>query len=161
MNLQKITKKKKNSPKLQIPLKSPKKLPKKFRKIPHRQKKKEKSPIKAKTEEVKKEKKNMSIGSHYHKDLDGLIYKYQVFKLDGQGNAVFKCYDDKCQSQGMYDLDSRKFSVTVGHNLKHQEHDYIIHYDKIEDNVFKEMINLNKNEAQVFKEGNDRSVKLY
>ena len=103
----------------------------------------------------------MSIGSHYHKDEDGLIYKYQVYKLDGQGNAIFKCYDDKCSSEGMYDLDSRKFSVTVKHNLKYNEHDYVINSDKNEDNVFKEMINLNKKEAQVYKEGNERTVKLY
>ena len=34
-------------------------------------------------------------------------------------------------------------------------------YDKSEDNVFKEMSNLNKNDAQVFKEGNERTVKIY
>ena len=121
----------------------------------------EKSPIKSQKEEGKKEKKNMSIGSHYHKDEDGLIYKYQVYKLDGQGNAIFKCYDDKCVSEGIYDLDSRIFAVNVKHSLKHQEHDYIINYDKSEDNVFKEMSNLNKNDAQVFKEGNERTVKIY
>ena len=140
--------------------------PKKIEKVPEKkkeekEKEKEKSPIKAKNEEVKKEKKNLSIGSHYHKDEDGLIYKYQVYKLDGQGNAIFKCYDDKCSSEGMYDLDSRKFSVTVKHNLKYNEHDYVINNDKNEDNVFKEMINLNKKEAQVYKEGNERTVKLY
>ena len=125
-------------------------------------KKEDKSPIKTKKEEVKKEKKNMSIGSHYHKNEEnGLIYKYQVFKLDGQGNAIFKCYDDKCSSEGIYELDSRKFSVTVKHNLEHKQHDYIINCDKTEDSVFKEMLNLNKNDAQVFKEGNERSVKLY
>ena len=121
----------------------------------------DKSPLKMTKEETKKEKKNMSIGSHYHKDVDGLIYKYQVFKLDGKGNALFKCYDNKCSSQGIYDLDSRKFGVNTKHSLKHQEHDYIINYDKSEDNVFKEMSNLNKNDAQVFKEGNERTVKIY
>ena len=121
----------------------------------------EKSPIKNQKEEGKKEKKNMSIGSHYHKDEDGLIYKYQVYKLDGQGNAIFKCYDDKCVGEGIYDLDSRIFAVNIKHSLKHQEHDYIINYDKSEDNVFKEMSNLNKNDAQVFKEGNERTVKIY
>ena len=135
--------------------------PKKVAKILQEKKKEDKSPIKARNDEVKKEKKNMSIGSHYHKDEDGLIYKYQVSKLDGQGNAIFKCYDDKCLSEGMYELDSRKFTVTVKHSLKHQEHDYVMNYDKVEDNVFKEMTNLNKKDAQVFKEGNERSVKLY
>jgi len=109
----------------------------------------------------KKEKKNMSIGSHYYKDKDGMIYKYQVFKLDGKGNAIFKCYDDKCSSEGVYDLDSRIFHVTNKHSLKYNEHDYIINLDKNEDNVFKEMKNLEKNNAQVFKEGNERTVKIY
>ena len=112
-------------------------------------------------DETKKEKKPTSIGSHYHKDVDGLIYKYQVYQLDGKGNALFKCYDDKCSSEGIYDLDSRKFGVNTKHSLKHQEHDYIINYDKGEDNVFKEMSKLNKNDAQVFKEGNERTVKIY
>ena len=124
-------------------------------------KKLDKTPVKSVKDEVKKEKKNMSIGSHYHKDEDGLIYKYQVYKLDGKGNAIFKCYDDRCKSEGTYDLDSRKFGISVKHSLKHQEHDYIMNYDKGEDNVFKEMSNLNKNDAQVFKEGNERTVKIY
>ena len=134
--------------------------PKKIEKLPEK-KKEGKSPIKARNEEVKKEKKNMSIGSHYHKDEDGFIYKYQVYKLDGQGNALFKCYDDKCSSEGMYDIDSRKFSVIMKHSLKYEEHDYIIGNENNEDNVFKEMYNLKKNDAQVYKEGNERSVKLY
>ena len=120
-----------------------------------------KSPIKNQNAEPKKEKKNMSIGSHYYKDKDGMIYKYQVFKLDGKGNAIFKCYDDKCSSEGVYDLDSRIFHVTNKHSLKYNEHDYIINLDKNEDNVFKEMKNLEKNNAQVFKEGNERTVKIY
>jgi len=123
--------------------------------------KNEKSPIKIQNEEPKKEKKNMSIGSHYHKDEEGHVYKYQVCKLDGQGNAIFKCYDDKCSGEGMYDLDTRIFKVSKKHNLKHEEHDYIISYDKSEDNIFKEMKNMNKNDAQVFKEANVRTVKIY
>ena len=121
----------------------------------------EKSPIKIQADEPKKEKKNMSIGSHYHKDGDGLVYKYQVCKLDGQGNAIFKCYDDKCKGEGVYDLDSRIFKISTKHSLGHKEHDYIVNFDKSEDNVFKEMINMNKHDAQVFKEGNVRTVKIY
>ena len=84
-----------------------------------------------------------------------------MYKLDGQGNALFKCYDDKCSSEGMYDIDSRKFSVIMKHSLKYEEHDYIIGNENNEDNVCKEMYNLKKNDAQVYKEGNERSVKLY
>jgi len=121
----------------------------------------EKSPIKIQNDEPKKEKKNMSIGSHYHKDEEGHVYKYQVCKLDGEGNAIFKCYDDKCSGEGMYNLDTRIFKVSKKHNLKHEEHDYIISYDKSEDNIFKEMKNMNKKDAQVFKEANVRTVKIY
>ena len=100
------------------------------------------SPAKTKTE-----KKNISIGSHYNKGENGYIYRYQVHKLDGKGNAIFKCYDDKCSGEGMYDLNSKVFIVIQEHNLKHQEHDYILQCEP--------------NDEKVFKEGNERNVKMY
>ena len=113
-------------------------------------------------QEVKKvEKKTTSIGSHYHKDEEGAIYKYQVANLDGKGNAIFKCYDDNCTGMGLYELETTKFSVTKKHNLKHEEHEYIINYDKDGDNVFKELIEKEKSNAQVFKENGERIVKYY
>ena len=128
------------------------------------------SVVKAKTKVVKSpnkqegkkgEKKTTSIGSHYNKDEEGRIYKYQVAHLDGKGNAIFKCYDDNCTGMGIYEIDTRKFVVSKKHSLKHGEHEYIINYDKDGDNVFKELIEKEKSEAQVFKENGERIVKYY
>lgn len=118
-----------------------------------------KTPIK--DDKKKGEKKTMSIGSHYNKTKDGKIYKYQVCRLDGKGNAIFKCYDDKCAGMGIYELESKKFLVTKEHNLNHSDHEYIINYDKDADNVFKDLIEMDKSDAQVFKENGERTVKIY
>jgi len=144
-----------------ITLTQPQKKEKRNSSINNQKKKLEKEKSPQKKEEQKKEKKNMSIGSHYHKDDDGLVYKYQVCKLDGQGNAIFKCYDDRCNGEGIYDLDTRIFKISKKHSFKHGEHDYITNYDKSEDNVFKEMLSIDKHDAQVFKEANVRTVKIY
>ena len=117
--------------------------------------------IKNEKKEKNEKKNNMSIGSHYNKGDNGLIYRYQVFKLDGKGNAIFKCYDDKCVGEGIYDLNSKTFNVIKEHDMKHKEHDYILRCDKNDEKVFKEMNKTNKNDAQVFKEGNERTVKMY
>ena len=112
-------------------------------------------------EENKNDKKATSIGSHYHKTEGGEIYKYQVTVLDGKGNAIFKCYDDKCSGMAIYELDSRNFKETKKHNLKHSEHEYIMNYDKNGDVVFKDLIESEKSNAQVFKEDGERTVKFY
>ena len=120
-----------------------------------------KKPIKEETKNEKKDKKVMSIGSHYQKTEGGEIYKYQVSVLDGKGNAIFKCYDDKCSGMAIYELDSRNFTETKKHNLKHSEHEYIMNYDKNGDVVFKDLIESEKSNAQVFKENGERTVKFY
>ena len=117
-----------------------------------------KSPFK---EEKHKEKKTMSIGSHYNKTSEGEIYKYQVSNLDGKGSAIFKCYDDRCNAMGIYELDSKKFSVVKKHNLKHADHEYIKNLDKDADNVFKNLALNEKCNAQVFKENGERTVNIY
>ena len=103
----------------------------------------------------------MSIGSHYNKNEEGHIFKYQVASLDGKGNAIFKCYDDKCCGMGIYELETRKFKVTKKHNVKHAEHEYIINYDKDGEEIFKQLKEKNKSDAQVFKENGERIVKYY
>jgi hypothetical protein len=114
-----------------------------------------------KGEEKKSGKKMMSIGSHYNKAEDGNVYKFQVAGLDGKGNAVFKCYDDKCNGMGIYNIETKKFSITKKHNILHAEHDYILNNDKDSDNVFKDLIEMGKSDAQVFKENGERTVKMY
>ena len=117
-----------------------------------------KSPLK---EEKHKEKRIMSIGSHYNKSNGGEIYKYQVLNLDGKGNAIFKCYDERCNGMGIYELDSKKFSVAKNHNLKHAEHEYIKNLDKDADSVFNNLTINEKCDAQVFKENGERTVNIY
>ena len=115
----------------------------------------------AKEEHKKPAKRLMSIGSHYNKNEEGHIFKYQVASLDGKGNAIFKCYDDKCCGMGIYELETRKFKVTKKHNVKHAEHEYIINYDKDGEEIFKQLKEKNKSDAQVFKENGERIVKYY
>jgi hypothetical protein len=113
-------------------------------------------------EEVGKSKKKMvSIGSHYKKDENGNVYKFQISSLDGKGNAIFKCFDDKCKALGIYELDTKKFTQTSKHNLNHGEHEYIINIEKDGDEVFKELADKNSSDAQVFKENGKRNVKYY
>ena len=115
----------------------------------------------SKQEAKKGEKKATSIGSHYNKTPDGEIYKYQVSNLDGKGNAVFKCYDEKCTGVGIYDIDSKKFTVSQKHSLKYDDHEYIINMEKENDNIFKDLKTTGKSDAQVFKENGERTVKMY
>ena len=107
------------------------------------------------------EKKERCIGSHYNRTKDGKIYKYQVYSLDEKGNATFKCFDDKCCSIGNYNLDTQKFFVNQKHNLKYENHDYIINLDNNRDNVFIDLLKYNKFNAQVFKENGVRNVIIY
>ena len=132
---------------------------KKIISIENNKKQNKKSPIK---EDVKIGKNsNNYIGSHYNKDEEGHIYKYQVANLDGKGNAIFKCYDYRCCGMGIYEIETTKFSLFKNHSLKHEEHEYIVNYDKDEDDVFKDLIDMEKSDAQIFKENGERTVKLY
>ena len=115
----------------------------------------------SKQEAKKGEKKATSIGSHYNKTSDGEIYKYQVSNLDGKGNAVFKCYDEKCTGVGIYDIESKKFTVSQKHSLKYADHEFIINMEKENDNIFKDLKTTGKSDAQVFKENGERTVKMY
>ena len=62
---------------------------------------------------------------------------------------------------GIYELETMKFSMTRKHNIKHSEHDYIVNSDKDGDEVFKQLIEKEKSDAQVFKENGERIVKYY
>ena len=114
-----------------------------------------------KEEGGKQGKKIMSIGSHYNKEETGKIYKYQVSSLDGKGYAIFKCFDDRCNGMGIYELETKKFVKTNIHKLNHGEHDYIMNNEKDSDEVFKQLIEKDKSDAQVFKENGERIVKYY
>ena len=112
-------------------------------------------------DEVQENKNIMSIGSHYHKSEEGLIFKYKAAFLDGKGFTVFKCYDEKCDSEAMYELETKKFTITKEHSLNHSEHDYIKNLENNCDYVFNDLMKNSKSEAQVFKENGERVVKIY
>ena len=109
--------------------------------------------------EKSNERKMISVGSHYHKNEEGKIFRYQITNLDGKGNAIFKCYDDKCNGTGIYELETMKFTVLKDHNLKHSEHEYIA--DKDVDEVFNKLMEKGKFNAQVFKENGKKSIQIY
>ena len=105
------------------------------------------------------DRKMISVGSHYHKNEEGKIFRYQITNLDGKGNAIFKCYDDKCTGTGIYELETMKFTVVKDHNLKHSEHEYIV--DKDGDEVFNKLMEKGKFNAQVFKENGKKNIQIY
>jgi len=102
-----------------------------------------------------------SIGSHYNKSGDGKIYKYQAYYLDGKGHAIFKCYDDKCSGMGIYELDTMNFLKTKPHSLKHMDHEFIRCCEKDISDIFKELTEKNKSNAQVFKVKGEKTIKYY
>jgi len=118
------------------------------------------TPSKSSNEGAKNnERKMISVGSHYHKNEEGEIFRYQITNLDGKGNAIFKCYDDKCDGTGIYELETMKFTVVKDHNLKHSEHEYIV--DKDADGVFSKLMEKGKFNAQVFKENGKKNIQIY
>ena len=120
---------------------------------------KEKSPLKE--EKKKTEKFSTSIGSHYNKDEKGKVFKYQVISLDKKGNANFKCYDAKCCGAGIYEIKTKKFSVTKKHNLRNEQHNYIKRYEKEGDEIIKELIEGEKSDVQVFKQNGKKNIVFY
>ena len=123
---------------------------------------------KTKSNSQKKEKKNeklaeeTTIGSHFNKAENGDIYKYQVNELDKDGNALFKCYDEKCIGEGIFYVEKKMFSVTKAHNIPYAEHDYVVSLDKDEyENIIKKLKESDRTDAQVYKEKGKRMVKLY
>ena len=112
--------------------------------------------IPLKKEEIKQ--KNIKLESHYKKNEDGNIYKYKVMYLM-EKMAIFKCFDDDCNGDGYFDIDTEKFKIEQKHNKKYSDHDFI--KNKENDYVLNEMNNKKYIDAQIFLEGNDKVVKYY
>ena len=97
---------------------------------------------------MKNKKKN--IGPFYNKTKEGEIYKYHIYQLNPEGNIDFKCYDEKCNSRGIFDANLGKFSMTEIHNIKYGDHDYIVSLEKDDRDI--EIKNLKEsrfNDAQI------------
>ena len=96
---------------------------------------------------------------YYNKTKDGEIYKYQFSKSDEKGNVLFNCYDKKCSGVGIFDVDSKKFSVSENHNIEYIAHDYVVNdCDNI--NVIKDLKEGNYTSSQLFKENGEIFTKM-
>ena len=107
-----------------------------------------------------KNEKSISIISHYNRYKDNKIYKYRIGHLLGKF-VIFYCFDRKCESIGIFNLETKSFRLKKNHNLKHSKHDYIINYDKRKDYILKEMIEKNYCDCQIFKEDQVMIVRYY
>ena len=101
-----------------------------------------------------------SIESHYNRDKDGKIYKYEVGFLF-QKSIIFRCHDHRCKAKGSYDLGTKKFKVIAGHNLEYVDHNYIANSKKNSDSIFQEMIKKEYLDSQVYKEGKSTIVRFF
>lgn len=107
-----------------------------------------------------KNEKSISIISHYNRYKDNKIYKYRIGHLLGKF-VIFYCFDRKCESIGIFNLETKSFRLKKKHNLKHSKHDYIINYDKNQEYILKEMIEKNYCDCQIFKEDEVMIVRYY
>jgi hypothetical protein len=108
----------------------------------------------------KSEKDILKLESHYNKDLEGNIYKYQVMYLLGK-LAIFKCADHDCNGDAIFDLETKTFKTEQKHNKKYSEHDYVAKGKFENDIAFKELTDNKYNDAQILFEGNTKIVRLY
>jgi hypothetical protein len=96
---------------------------------------------------------------YYNKTNDEEIYKYQFSKSDEKGNVLFNCYDKKCKGVGIFDVDSKKFSVAENHNIEYISHDYVANDCNIV-NVIKDLKESKYTSSQIFKENGEIFVKM-
>ena len=108
----------------------------------------------------KSEKDILKLESHYNKDIEGNIYKYQVMYLLGK-LAIFKCADHDCNGDAIFDLETKTFKTEQKHNKKYSEHDYVANGKFENDIAFKELSDNKYNDAQILFEGNTKIVRLY
>ena len=106
--------------------------------------------------------KNNTIGleCHFNKNEDGNIYKYKIVYLLG-GLAIFKCDDDSCKGDGIFDLDKNIFSVGQKHSKEYSEHKFV--KNGILDNsiIYNEMNSNKYKDAQILFEENNKIVRFY
>ena len=102
-------------------------------------------------EDIKKEimKNKKGIGPHYNKTKEGEIYKYCIYQLNNEGNIEFKCYDEKCNGRGIFDINLGEISITQEHDIKYCDHDYIVSLGK-DDCDIKSLKESNTTGSQIF-----------
>ena len=62
---------------------------------------------------------------------------------------------------GIYGINTMKSSVIKIHNLKYEEHDFIIESNSDDDEIFKELDKNNKSNAQIFKQNEQKAIEFY
>ena len=104
--------------------------------------------------------KKLGLESHYNKNEDGNIYKYKIMYLLGK-LAIFKCSDIDCNGDGIFDLETKKFTIQQKHNKKYSEHNFFINEEINNDIVFKEMNINGYKDAQVIFKDKSKIVSFY
>ena len=104
--------------------------------------------------------KTLGLECHFNKNEDGNIYKYKIVYLLG-GLAIFKCDDDSCKGDGIFDLDKKVFSVGQKHSKEYSEHKFV--KNGILDNsiIYNEMNSNKYKDAQILFEENNKIVRFY
>ena len=59
--------------------------------------------------------KEKKLGTHYHKDNDGYIYKYYFKNMKEENNAIYICSENLCKSKAILNLNKKKFEILVNH----------------------------------------------
>ena len=104
--------------------------------------------------------KKLGLESHYNKNEDGNIYKYKIMYLLGK-LAIFKCSDIDCNGDGIFDLETKKFTMQQKHNKKYSEHNFFNNEEINNDIVFKEMNINGYKDAQVIFKDKSKIVSFY
>lgn len=103
--------------------------------------------------------KNNTLGleCHFNKNEDGNIYKYKIVYLLG-GLAIFKCDDDSCSGDAIFDLDKNVFSIGQKHSREYSEHKFVKN-EVLDNSVIYNEMNSNKyKDAQILFEGNNNKI---
>ena len=113
------------------------------------------------TNEEEKNIKKISFCSFYSKNEEGKIYKYEnVYFLEGI--IVYKCCDDDCNGNGIFDINTKKFKIQDKHNKNYYEHNFSKNGEFENDIWFKELNNNSKyNDAQILLDDVSKTVKFY
>ena len=105
-------------------------------------------------------KNTLGLECHFNKNEDGNVYKYKIVYLLG-GLAIFKCDDDACNGDAIFDLDKKVFNIGQKHTKEYSEHKFV--KNGILDNsiIYNEMNSNKYQDAQILFEGYNKIVRFY
>ena len=116
---------------------------------------------KKENDEINISNKKLGLETHYNKSEEGKIYKYNIiYLLDGL--IIYKCSDNECNGNGIFDLNTKKFKIQEKHDKRYEEHEYIKNGESDNDIVYKELISNNKYiDAQILFDDKTKIVRFY